>query len=164
MFTLSLAAGRELYPKGSLLPRLCFSDSDEQNLASQFFQIGRSKRTNIHVLKKDDIPFGFVALSVGVFNDVPSIFIDYLFTSEPYRKLTYPDLGETPLKVSQYLVGKTLEMAWDVNSKVPIRYIALFLADDRLADFYEEHGFEHAEGATGWMSQKVSGTKRQRST
>lgn len=144
-----------MFPKGALLRNLQFATQDERNYAHQIFGCARSKRAKIHVLKNDGTPYGFVALAIDHFNEVPSIFIDYLFTSEPYRKLTYPDLGETPLKVSQYLVGKTIEMAVDVTNKVPLRYIALQLADERLASFYDKHGFKHADGLPGWMSQTI---------
>ena len=155
MFSLSVAKGRELLPKGALLQNLQFATQDERNYIHQVVGQAQAKQSKIHVLKNDGIPYGFVALAVDKFNEVPSIFIECLFTSKPYRKLTYADLGETPLKVSQYLIGKTIEMAVDVASKVPLRYIALQLADERLETLYESHGFKRTEGEC-WMSQTIS--------
>jgi hypothetical protein len=155
MFSLALAARYELLPSSTFLRNLQFASSDEENYVRQIFSRARSKKIKIHVLKNDDSPYGFVALAIANFNDVPSIIIEYLFTSEPYRKQTYPELGETPLKISEFLIGKTIEMAEDITNKVPLRYIALQLAAERLEALYEPYGFRRTEG-TNWMSQTIS--------
>jgi hypothetical protein len=153
MFHLALASGSALLPSG-LFRNFRYDNPDEQNYVRQVFQLAHKKAAKVHVLKIDGTPCGFVALSIDNFNDVPSIVIEYLFTSVPYRKQIYPELGEPPIKISEYLIGQALLMAADIATKVPLRYIALQLATDRHEALYSSHGFIRTEG-TNWMSQII---------
>lgn len=153
MFDFALASGSALLPSG-LFRNFRYGNPDEQNYVRQVLQLAHKKAAKVHVLKKDGVPCGFVALSIDNFNEVPSIIIEYLFTSVPYRKQTYPELGEPPIKISQHLIGQALRMAADIATKVPLRYIALQLATDRHEALYSPHGFIRDEG-TNWMSQVI---------
>jgi len=151
MFSLGLASGTDLLPSHSLFRNFQYSDADERNYVRQVFKFAQNKAARIHVLKDDDAPCGFVALSIDTFNNVPSINIAYLFTSAQYRKRTYTELGEPPKRISEYLIGRALLMAVDISKKVPLRYVALQLAADRHEALYRQYGFERAAG-TNWMS------------
>ena len=97
--------------------------------------------------------FGFVALSVGsIHNMPPCIIIDYLFTSLPYRKTAFTELKG--YKISQFLMGSVLKIAHQVNNHVPVHYIALQPAHEKLERYYTDLGFtrlHHKE----WMFLKI---------
>ena len=151
MFDLALASRSALLPGGLLFRNFQYGNADEQDYVRQVFKLANKKAARVHVLRNDDVPCGFVALAIDDFNKVPSIIIEYLFTSVPFRKLTYPELGEPPIKISEYLIGQVLDMATDIAAKLPLRYIALQLATDRHEALYNQHGFTRTEG-TNWMS------------
>lgn len=141
----------ELRAGGSLLRSFSYGNQDERNYVEQVFGFARSKNIRVHLLKEDNNPLGFVALSVRDFNDVPSVIIEYLFVSVPYRGRPYPSLSDQPLRVSEYLLGQAISMANNAWSMLPLRYMALNLADDNLATLYSRHGFTLVEGTTSWM-------------
>jgi hypothetical protein len=141
----------ELRAGGSLLRSFVYANQDERNFVNQVFGFARSKNTRIHLLKEDNSPLGFVALSVRNFNDVPSVIIEYLFVSLPYRGRPYPNLSDQPLRVSEYLLGQAISMANNAWSIIPLRYMALNLADNCLESLYSRHGFDRVEGTDSWM-------------
>lgn len=148
-------SGIELRAGGSLFRSLEFANQDERNYVNQVFGFARNKNTRIHLLKEDNIPLGFVALSVRDFNDVPSVIIEYLFVSVPYRGRPYPSLSDEPLRVSEYLLGQAISMSNNAWSMLPLRYMALNLADDSLAKLYSQHGFDRVEETGSWMFLKL---------
>lgn len=150
LFEFCHLSGAALRAGGPLLRGFNYANQDEENLVRQVFATARSKNTRIHLLKKDDTPLGFVALSVRNFNNVPSVILEYLFVSVPYRGQQYPNLSAPPLRISEYLLGQAILMATNAWAIVPLRYLALNLADDYLEQFYSRHGFERTEGTT-WM-------------
>jgi hypothetical protein len=92
------------------------------------------------------------------FNDVPSVIIEYLFVSAPYRGRPYPNLSDQPLRVSEYLLGQAISMANSAWSMLPLRYMALNLADDCLEQLYSRYGFYRVEGAGSWMVMVLPAT------
>jgi len=151
LFEFTPLSGNLLRAGGSLLRTFEYANQDERNFVYQVFGIARSKNTRIHLLKEDTIPLGFVALSLRNFNDVPSVIIEYLFVSVPYRGRPYPKLSDQPLRVSEYLLGQAISMANNAWSIIPLRYMALNLADDCLEPLYSRHGFDCVEGTKSWM-------------
>jgi len=151
LFELTPLSNIELRAGGSILRSLAYANQDERNYVEQVFGFPRSKNTRIHLLKEDNSPLGFVALSVRNFNDVPSVIIEYLFVSVPYRGRPYPNLSDQPLRISEYLLGQAISMGNNAWSILPLRYMALNLADDYLEKLYRRNGFTLVEGTTSWM-------------
>lgn len=150
-FELTILQSAELYPGSSILRTLEYDNQDERNYVGQTFRVAKGKSARIHLLKKDEIPVGFVALAIKPFNKVPSVAIEYLFTSQPYRKKPYDDLGEPPQRISEYLLGYAISIADEASRSIPLRYLSLQLADDGLERFYSQYGFQRLQG-TDWMS------------
>lgn len=153
-FELVILQPEKLHSGSSILKDLKYGSSNERNYAEQVFKIAKGKNARIHLLKMDEIPVGFVALAIKPFNDVPSVAIEYLFTSQPYRKTLYEDLGEPSQRISEYLLGYAISIADKASEVIPLRYLALQLADDGLERFYAPHGFQRPQG-TDWMSIKL---------
>lgn len=150
MFEFSPQSGNALRAGGSLLHTFVYASPDERNYVHQVFSIARSKNVRIHLLKHGHTSLGFVALSIRSFNDVPSVIIEYLFVSSPHRSTPFPGLSDQPLRVSEYLLGQAISMASALWKIVPVRYLALNLADNRLEQFYSRYGFDRVTG-TDWM-------------
>lgn len=134
MFEFTSLSNIELRAGGSLLKNFVYANQDERNYVEQVFGFARSKNTRVHLLKENDNPLGFVALSLRNFNDVPS-----------------PHISDPPLRVSEYLLGQAISMANNAWSVLPLRYMALNLADDSLEQLYSQYGFYRVEGAGSWM-------------
>ncbi|MEI6705312.1 MAG: hypothetical protein WCL71_17550 [Deltaproteobacteria bacterium] len=154
MFQLSIAPKSSLRPSGILFRNFRYTNEDERALVRQVFNLAASKGARVHVLSESNIPCGFVALSIKNYNKVPSVCIEYIFTSSQYRKVQYPDLGDTPLKISEYLLGYAILSALEIGKKVPLRYVFLQLGSDHLERFYSRHGFSEVDNE-GWMSLDI---------
>jgi hypothetical protein len=138
-------------PKLSPAPftaRFDYLDSDERNYVVQTAKFAGKDRTRIHLLTDDNgVSYGFAALSLAVFENRPSLLIDYLFTSHQYRGVFYPELGS---KISDYFIGYSIEIASTIRPKVPLRYIVLQAATPKLEVFYQKRGFMKLD-STHWM-------------
>jgi hypothetical protein len=77
-----------------------------------------------------------------------ALVVDLLFVSLPYRSIKYPELENK--KISDFLLGYTIEESAKANKIFPIRYIALQSANESLAKFYEKRGFRKID-ASEWM-------------
>jgi hypothetical protein len=148
--TSPLPQSSDLRAGGAVLRSLQYDNNDERNLVNQIFRVGRNKQAGIHLLKNGTEPYGFIALAIKNFNELPSIKIEYLFTSLSYRGIQYPDLGDQPRRVSEYLLGHAILLANAASSMFSVRNLFLQLADDRLEPFYTEYGFTRTIG-TDWM-------------
>jgi hypothetical protein len=91
--------------------------------------------------------YGFVALSLAVSQNRPSLVIDYLFTSHQHRGVIFEDVGG---KISDYLLGFTIQVALMFRQQVPLRFIALQPATPELEKFYRRRSFLKLD-ATHWM-------------
>lgn len=91
--------------------------------------------------------YGFIALSLDVSDNRPSLVIDYLFTSLQHRGITFSDLGA---KISDYLIGYSVQLAELFRESVPLRYISLHPATLELDTFYRKRGFTKLD-ATQWL-------------
>ena len=58
--------------------------------------------TVLYLLREGDETFGFIALSVSSIDTFPSLQVDYIFVSEPYRGVCLENLDDT--KTSTYLI------------------------------------------------------------
>jgi hypothetical protein len=78
-----LPKSADLRSGGTVLRSFQYGNQDERNFVDQIFGLGRKKQAGIHLLKNGNDPYGFIALSIKDFNEVPSVKIEYLFTSRP---------------------------------------------------------------------------------
>src|SRR5450631_1507220 len=117
MFELSVASRTSLSPSGSIFRSFQYANANEQNYVRQVFGLAQNKNASVHVLQNENKPCGFLALAVKPYNDVPSIYIEYLFTSAQFRGLVYEDLGDPPRRISQYLLGHAIQTAIEVSAK-----------------------------------------------
>lgn len=144
--------------QGALLPAaflrgLEFDNDDERQYVTQVAKQASSRKTQIYQLcDHDSIRYGFVALSIATLNKQPCMVIDYLFTSKPYRKQIFSDLGN--VKVSEFLVDFAVKVAQEIDERVPIHYISLMPAHDRLIKFYAQWDFKSLD-KTGWFFVRI---------
>ncbi|ANA41740.1 hypothetical protein A2G06_16490 (plasmid) [Geobacter anodireducens] len=114
----------------------------------QTVKLAAKDRTRIHLLGDDaGNSYGFVALSLSSFENKPSLVIDYLFTSQQYRGIPFPDIGG---KIADFLIGYSIQTASMLKVTVPLRFIALQAANAELEEFYTRRGF-HKIDSTHWM-------------
>jgi len=150
--TLSRAS---VYP-GSLSKRFQYADDGERQYVVKTAKFSTRQKTRIHLLSDTSgNDYGFVALSISSFDQSynrPSIVIDYIFTSHQYRGRKFPELDNTT--VFEYLFEFTLRSALSLQEIVPLRFIALQPAHDRLAAYYQRIGFSFID-TSGWMFMKL---------
>lgn len=108
--------------------------------------------TVIYALKNEGETLGFIALSVSSIDSFPSLQIDYLFVSSPYRGLILKDLEDT--KTSIYLIEFAIEIAKEIQEKVGLRYLVLLPDDERLHKVYQDIGFQQFP-KKDWMFFKL---------
>lgn len=111
-----------------------------------------NNQCRIYVLTNNGEYYGFVALSLAVFAQVPSVVVDYLFTSLQFRGVEFEDLESG--KVADYLLAFALKSAVTVSEIVPVRFLALIPADETLDAFYRRRGFSKLD-STNWVFTKV---------
>ncbi len=142
-----ILAGAALLP-APFSARFKYTDADERNYVVQTVKLAAKDRTRIHLLADDAVnSYGFVALTLAVSDNKPSLVIDYLFTSQQYRGVSFPELGG---KISDYLIGFTIQVASMLRQPVPLRFIALQAATQELESFYHKRAFMKLD-ATHWM-------------
>ncbi len=144
---MQIVSGAALLP-GSFTRRFTYADGDERDFVAQVATLAKRDRHRIHLLADDSgKDYGFVALSVSETDNKPSLVIDFLFTSLPYRGTILPELN---MKISDYLIGYSIQVATRLSETVPIRYIALQPATVELLAFYNRRGFKKLD-STDWM-------------
>jgi hypothetical protein len=136
------------------IKQFLFANDYERQYVRQISKQALANKNRIYMLVDElNTPFGFVALSVGsIHNMPPCIIIDYLFTSLPHRNAAFAELSDC--KISQFLIGSAMNVAKAVNHHVPIHFLALQPAHEKLERFYTDFGFtrlHHRE----WMFLKI---------
>ncbi len=96
--------------------------------------------TVIYLLRDSDETFGFIALSVSSIDAFPSLQVDYIFVSEPYRGVPLENLDKS--KTSTYLIEFAIEIAKEIQEQVGLRYLVLLPDNDRLQTVYKDMGFQ----------------------
>ena len=96
--------------------------------------------TVLYLLRDGNETFGFVALSVSSIDTFPSLQVDYIFVSEPYRGVCLENLDDS--KTSTYLIEFAIEIAKEIQDKVGLRYLVLLPDNDRLQSIYKDMGFQ----------------------
>lgn len=138
---------------GAFLKKFDYADDHERQYVKQIADQARRRQKQIYLLSNSDqVPYGFVAVSISVLQNQPCLVIDYLFTSKPYRGEKHQELGDK--KISEYLVDFSLQTALEIDGKVPIRFVALTQIYDILRPFYEKWGFKRLD-KTDWLFLKI---------
>jgi len=110
------------------------------------------KSTVLYLLRNREKTLGFIALSVSSIDSFPSLQIDYLFVSHPYRGVVLKELEES--KTSIYLIEFAIEIATQIQDKVGLRSLVLLPDNERLSKNYQEIGFVKFPKKE-WMFLKV---------
>jgi hypothetical protein len=96
--------------------------------------------TILYVLRDKEKTLGFIALSVNSIDSLPSLQVDYLFVSNPYRGVILEELKNT--KTSIYLIEFAIEIAKEIQEKVGLRSLVLLPDSQRLEYIYKKIGFQ----------------------
>lgn len=132
----------------SFSARFSYANADERNYVVRTVKLAANDRTRIHLLADDaGDSYGFVALSLALFENRPSLIIDCLFTSLQYRSLGFPEIGG---KISDFFIGYSIQIASTLRQPVPLRFIALQAATPELEVFYSKRDFMKLD-STHWM-------------
>jgi GNAT superfamily N-acetyltransferase len=128
--------------------------TDERDQAVNAVKRAKANQCRIYVLKNNAENFGFIAVSLSTVGaDVlPMLVLDYMLVSLQYRGMVYSELGG--LKIVEYLVSQVIQLADDITRIVPVRYIGLEPANDRLSKFYQRLGFNKLD-RTDWLFSVV---------
>ena len=141
-----------LHPQ-TFLKRLQFRDDHERQYVKQLAKLALSNKIRIHLLI--DVaccPVAFVALSFENIAGSLCLVVNFLFTSVPHRNERFTELDGK--KISEYLLDVTGQIARNINTHVPVHYLALQPAHEKLERLYTNLGFtrlRHKE----WMFLKV---------
>ncbi|MEI6205921.1 MAG: hypothetical protein WCP20_03980 [Desulfuromonadales bacterium] len=151
MFGLITPEGAELSP-GSFSKRFQYANDNERQYVMKLVKLAQKDKVRIHILSDSaGNSYGLVALSFSSFDKDfkrTSIVIDYIFTSLQYRGRHFAELGE--MTIFEHLLGITYQSAITIKKTIPIRFIALQPASDRLAEYYMRIDFKPF-GNTDWM-------------
>jgi len=148
---LATLSGAALFP-GSLSKRFQYADENERQYVIKTGKFASRGKIRIHMLSDTQgNDYGFVALSFSTFDrsyNRASIIIDYIFTSKQYRGRKFPELDNAT--VFEYLLEFTVQSALSIKKIIPLRFIALQPAHDRLAAYYMKKNFKPLENSD-WM-------------
>ena len=151
MFDLITLSGAALSP-GSLSKRFQYADDSERQYVVKTAKLASKERTRIHLLSDSSgNDYGFVALSFSSFDrsfNRSSMVIDYIFTSKQFRGHTFPELDNA--KIFENLLAFSFQSALSIQKIIPLRFVALQPAHDRLAAYYQKMNFKNVENSD-WM-------------
>ena len=144
---------RHLLSPQSFLKKFNYHDDHERQYVKHIANLAVADKVRIHLLTDAaNAPVAFIALSFETIAGKPSLVLNYLFCSLPYRKICIEKLGGK--KISHHLMARAIQIANEIKPHVPIHYLALQPAHDRLERFYADFGFtqlHHRE----WMFLKI---------
>ena len=128
-----------------ILSNLKLSDNVDNSEREKLFIEDICKRvqkngTVLYLLRDQDETFGFIALSVSSIDTFPSLQVDYIFVSEPYRGVCLEKFSDS--KTSTYLIEFAIEIAKEIQDQVGLRYLVLLPDNDRLQAVYKDMGFQ----------------------
>lgn len=148
-------SGSALAP-GSFSKRFQYADDSERQYVIKMAKLAGKERTRIHLLSDTyGNACGFAALSISSFDSSynrSSLVIDYIFTSHPLRGQTFPELDNAT--VFENLLDFTFQSAFSIQRIIPLRFIALQPAHDRLAAYYQKIGFKSIDNRD-WMFLRI---------
>lgn len=122
----------------------------------------------IYLLKSKDVSIGLISLSASSVANYPSLQIDYIFISYPYRKKqleleggmealkalpTFHELdGSTP---SEFILDFAIQKVSELQKIIGMRYLVLVPDNLELAKMYRSIGFEYMTQNKKWMFTKI---------
>ena len=140
----------------TILKKLQFSDDIQQSNREELFikdvctRVSKSKSV-LYVLESGEEIIGLVALSASSVTDQPSVQIDYIFVSNPFRNKNLEILNN--LKPFRYLINLAISLADDMSKRLGLRYIVLSPDNDDLKEKYLNVGFKKLN--KNWMFFKI---------
>ena len=130
-----------------------FGNDHERQYVKYIAKLALDDKVRIHLLTDiSNKPIAFIALSFEKIGGKPCLVINYLFCSLKYRKLPIKELGDR--KISLHLIARAIQLVQEISPHVPLHYLALQPADEKLEWFYTGIGFTrlyHNE----WMFLKI---------
>lgn len=132
----------------------CKPGTDEREQVVKSVKRAKENQCRIHVLSDKHECYGFTAISITTIGKykIPVLILEYLFVSLQYRGQDFDLLDG--LKVADWLIAETLQLADQITASVPLRYVGLEPATDRLSVLYQQHGF-HKIDSTQWLYAAV---------
>jgi hypothetical protein len=113
----------------------------------------RKDQIRIHCLMDDQgNQYGFIAISIAISENKPCLVINYLFVSQQYRSICYPELKNK--KIADILIGYAYQIATEARINFPVRYLALVAANEKLETYYSALEFCKLD-ATNFMYLKL---------
>lgn len=144
---------RQLLHPQSFLKKLHFADDHERQYSRQLAKLALANKVRVHLLTDADCsPLAFIAVSFESISGSQCIVINYLFVSTPFRKKVWPELEGG--KISEYLIEVVGQIAREINNQIPVHYLALQPAHEKLEKFYADLGFTRLHRKE-WMFLKV---------
>lgn len=144
---------KSLLAPQTFLKQFEFANDHERQYVRHIAKLALDDRVRIHLLTDDsNRPIAFVALSFEKIGGNPCLVINYLFCSKPYRKLSIKELRDK--RISLHLIARAIQLVQEISHNVPLHYLALQPADEKLERYYAEIGFvrlHHME----WMFLKI---------
>lgn len=126
--------------------------TDDREYVRQIAKHAKDSKTKIHCLSAVEhgikIELGFVAISIFNLESKPSLYINYLFVSAPYRKIIQDSLGGQT--IGTFLIAHAIEVA----KNFPIKNIVLEPANLKLEKYYKNFGFNHLKD-TNFLFLKI---------
>jgi hypothetical protein len=144
---------RQLLSPQSFLKIFEFQDDHERQYVRYISKLALADKVRIHLLT--DIankPIAFIALSIETISSSPCLVINYLFCSVSYRKLNIDELKGK--KISNYLIAHAIQIIHEMTPHIPIHYLALQPAHEKLERFYADLGFTRLHRKE-WMFLKI---------
>lgn len=151
--------------KGKLFSELTFfascadRKSKERDWINMIIGDAEKSKTVIHLITNEFSPeeeklIGLIALSFNSINNSPSLLVDYIFVSEPYRKTPQTFLGS--MKVSEWLFAFATNIAIKVRDQdeVGLKYLTFRSDTKKLDSVYKSMGF-NVLGKDGWFFSKL---------
>ncbi len=144
---------RQFLSPPSFLKIFDFKNDHERQYVKYIAKLALADKVRIHLLiDTDNKPVAFIALSFETISSYSCLVINYLFCSTPYRNIYIEELKNK--KISNHLVAQAVQTVHEITPHVPIHYIALQPAHEKLERYYTELGFtrlHHKE----WMFLKI---------
>lgn len=152
VFSVTTPAAGFLHPR-VFLSSFQFADDHERQYARKIAKRALDDRNRIYLLSDElGAAYGFVAISIASAISMPCVVVDYLFTSLPYRKKQYAELGNR--KVSEHLLDVVIMIARETNVRLPVHYVVLQPAHEKLEEFYKLLEFKLLH-LKDWMFLKI---------
>jgi len=144
---------RSLLSPQTFLKQFEFGNDHERQYVRYVAKLALDDKLRIHLLTDSaNKPIAFIALSFEKIASNSCLVINYLFCSRQYRKLQIKELQDKT--ISLHLIARAIQLVQEISPQVPLHYLALQPADEKLERFYSELGFTRLHHK-GWMFLKV---------